>query len=432
MERIFKALSFSLIIFFSLVCFATFDNNQNPHFDAIDEGAHFDYVVNLKNLSIPSWGTQESQKTLRIGDCLGATGGHTGDCSSKSRNPLLFDAAGGYSYEAQQPPLGYIPFILSNDTGPQPLETLKRMRTTGTFFWSTLIACLVFTLIFFFDVSILASILLSTAIILLPTLTHALSTVTNDTSVFVFAFVWQFFLYFGHSLQKRRDWLGLIVTSVLLGLDKGFNFLLPLSFLLIAMYQLSLIVQPSKKSKTIQKKYRLIKYLTFSSVITCASYLAFFLYQNARSKVPSSVVLEDLMGFSKTSHIRLHTLLDSINNVFTPYIGKVIPNLDEGSFPSLVNLVFIAAIGLMWHRNSFRKNLDFDETNLVLFSNYWVWSGATCLLIMATFVPLYLFFQGHFDFNAPPRYGLLAMPAFIFAIGISGAKKLKDVNMCEK
>ena len=132
----------ALFVFAGLSTFASLDSRQNPYFDVYDEGAHFDYVVNLKNFTIPFWGTLESQDTLLIGDCLGRVGGKQGSCETKDRDPGNF-APGGFSYQAQQPPLGYFPYIFAETKSTSPLDTLQEMRRLGIFFWSTLIALLV-------------------------------------------------------------------------------------------------------------------------------------------------------------------------------------------------------------------------------------------------------------------------------------------------
>ena len=432
--RFCSAILVSVSVFFGLSHFATLDSRQNPHFDIYDEGAHFDYVVNLKKGTIPSWGTFESQETLLVADCLGGKGGSPGSCATKERDPHNF-APGGYSYEAQQPPIGYLPYVFASTESSTPLKTLIEMRQKGIIFWSTLIAFLVGLTILFFQVNFLGSIIIAVSTTFLPTLTHAISTVSNDASVFVAIYVWLLVFIKNYNLATKRSFSYLALTSALLGLVKGFLFLVPftmLSIMFFSVYRPRLESKiPNTKKISRSKKESTsngTRYLLLSSVITLATTLSFYVLQTLRSSVPSKVVLDSLLGFSKVSHLSLRTVANSLYYVFSGYYGRVIPDLDMGVIPSILSFFFLFLLGYLSRRDRLNPRSEIDAENDYLSSNQrmsWFLAIATIfsLLSIGLAQPILVYLQGQYNFPAPPRYGLLATPLFILSVALQFTRK---------
>ena len=99
---------------------------------AVDEIGHIDYAIELSVGHSPRWGEQYTQQTLLIADCAGSGFGPAGSCHPQERNPLDY-WPNGWSYEAQQPPAGYLAHaVVARATGlMDPLEQLSWLRATS-------------------------------------------------------------------------------------------------------------------------------------------------------------------------------------------------------------------------------------------------------------------------------------------------------------
>ena len=152
-----------------------------PGFDVLDEAAHYDYVLDLTHGHVPGSGDRLSQSTMRMVSCLGDFGLTPRGCSVKERNPASFPA-GGYSYEAvAQPPLGYLPYLLTAQPNDSPQAAHVAARWGG-FVWSVVAAGLLVWVGWLSDLSLLELGAVLSICLLSPVEVHAAATVTNDSA----------------------------------------------------------------------------------------------------------------------------------------------------------------------------------------------------------------------------------------------------------
>ena len=106
--------STSMLLLVVLVCVVVpatmiaWQIHDNPKLSLIDEGAHLDYLLRVSKFEIPRMGQTLSQRDLRITACtkVNVPGLRLPSCTAKHLRPSEFPA-GGYQYEAQQPPVYY-------------------------------------------------------------------------------------------------------------------------------------------------------------------------------------------------------------------------------------------------------------------------------------------------------------------------------------
>ena len=153
----------------------------SPTFDILDEGAHYDYVLDLTHGHVPVSGDRLSQPTMRTLSCLGEVGFPPRGCSVQNRNPTSFPA-GGYSYESvAQPPLGYLPYLLTAQPNDSPRAALAAVRWGG-FIWGVVAAGLLVWVGWLADLSLLELCGVLSICLLSPVEVHAAATVTNDSA----------------------------------------------------------------------------------------------------------------------------------------------------------------------------------------------------------------------------------------------------------
>jgi hypothetical protein len=200
-------------------------------FDVFDEAQHYDYVVALSHGHVPRSGEKFSQETMRAISCLGDVNWHRTGCQVKHRDPDGTMPVDGYSYEAlTQPPLAYIPYVITADPSAAPATALLDARWGG-FIWNVIGGVLIVAAGWLAELSLFE---LSTVLVislLSPVQIHAISTVTNDSSgVAAGALVLGTFL-----LAKRRSKpmiVGGLIVGIVVGFMKGLFVLAPLVVLL--------------------------------------------------------------------------------------------------------------------------------------------------------------------------------------------------------
>lgn len=100
----------------------------------VDEIGHIDYAIAMSVGHWPHWGDTYAQQTLLIADCAGNGFGPSGSCHPHERSATDYYPS-GWSYEAQQPPLGYAAHgIVARAVGlMEPLEQLSLLRIVSLF-----------------------------------------------------------------------------------------------------------------------------------------------------------------------------------------------------------------------------------------------------------------------------------------------------------
>lgn len=418
-----------------LISFFVIQQHQayNPHFDVFDEGAHFDYVDKLKSGQVPSWDSTYSQTTMLIADCLGSIFAKGQSCEAMVRTPENFPPK-GFSYQAQQPPLGYLQYLAVPSTSNlSPLEKLNKTRDYGL-----VVVLILYGLLFnflyrafrlnFFGVSVLALLIL-----LNPIQIHALSTVTNDgTSVLggllIILVVANLFN------QVRISKLSLAVIGISIGLMKGLLLVLPFSFLSSAL--LLKHVRSDKRDTSPQNTIFLLNLRRSMLVILqfgMLSNISFLIYQGMRSTISSEEVFSALLGFSQPVTVfQFDTLLQSFVNVFTSFSGNWFGRPFENNIFALIGLIVTGILGFALLREKsltrpIDKNLknpipEYDYAFLAKLLGYSYLIASTSIAIAW---PVIWFVNGNYDFPAPQRYNLVTLPLLATSIVLAFKSKFE-------
>ena len=417
-------ISFGLICFFGLSLVASVDSNRNSHFDVLDEAAHYDYVLKLTQGDFPSWGEKYSPETLRISDCLGGLSQKAGNCSLKLRNPIAF-APQGFSYEVQQPPLGYVPFLVSMNKKQDSWQNLKNVRFWGNEINILLASILITLIISLMAFDLLASGFISMTVILCPAITHSYATVTNDGFIFP---AMLFFLYLLLTVSKSEDKSRLlsVMAGLALGLTKGFLPAVPIvGFILVRRLR-------RREEKNLFEEFINLEgirtFFRWSSMFSIGSFLVYTGFQIMRASVSSNVVLKALLGFSITSVPKLHTIVNSVVNMALPFYGNLANGVDTIGISLFITLFLAFMLGSAFNKFSLRslqdnlvRNMDFQQKSL-LRAHFWAFLLIRIYLFGALVIglgwPLLVYMQGKFDFSAPSRYAIGLIPFIIFPIAI--------------
>ena len=150
--------------------------------DVFDEGAHLDYVITLAKGTPPSWDSKLQQRTLKIVDCGGRSNVDALPCIDKVRVPEMY-GAGGYSYQAQQPPLGYILHVIFAKIYSHEAEInyLKSIRSSG-YIWTIIAGLLILYISHKSKFNSLQGLIFGTTCLLAPAYINSAGTVTNDST----------------------------------------------------------------------------------------------------------------------------------------------------------------------------------------------------------------------------------------------------------
>ncbi len=200
-----------------LVSLAAGNHERYSHpFNVFDEGAHYDYALALSHGHIPRSGAQLSQQTLRDLSCVGGFGLPAHGCQTEQRNPADLPAD-GYSYEAvQQPPLGYLPYLVTVRASSSPHSGLVVARWGG-FIWAVIAAGLLVWVGWLGDLSTLEVITVLAIGILSPVEVYAAAAVTNDSSAVAAGA-----LVLGTALLARRRGKPTALAGLIVGIIVGF------------------------------------------------------------------------------------------------------------------------------------------------------------------------------------------------------------------
>ncbi|HEY0410907.1 MAG TPA: hypothetical protein VGE42_11640, partial [Candidatus Dormibacteraeota bacterium] len=266
---------------------------DDPSLDILDEGPHYAYVVALRAHHLPAWGDTLDQGTLRLEDCFSLSRSAPHNCSRRDREPSGFDV-GGYSFEAQQPPLGYLPYALTATPDAAPRDAIAAAREGGKG-WTVVAGVLLLAVAWAEGTSLLGLVVLQATCLLSPVFLHAASTVTNDSAGVAAGAL----ALLGAAVMRgrRRPSLGFaagLAVGIVIGMLKGVYVVAPLALVVAAL----LLERPWRP---IRQAWRDILRRTACVlgmlVGTAGAYLGWMAWQEARASVPSSVVLHALLGF---------------------------------------------------------------------------------------------------------------------------------------
>lgn len=255
-----------------------------------DEVAHLDYAIQLGEGKLPSWDTTYSDDLKRIGYCAGTLWTPSHNCSQQiSALETIFP--NNHSYEAQHPPIGYLPaaatWALAADQVDDPVSQLAVMRASNLF-WAfafvLLLAVLVSLLTRYLWVALAAVVLTATN----PQLVGSLSYLTNDAAAPAIGCLLAISAVIAYRTKAPLRFLSPVVAlvvsvGVLAGLMKLTFAVVPLSFLIFAV---------------LMRRRNFVILSTTQITVLVGVNLVYSAILAARSRLSTSEVWAELLGFS--------------------------------------------------------------------------------------------------------------------------------------
>ncbi|HEY1445278.1 MAG TPA: hypothetical protein VGF51_10285 [Acidimicrobiales bacterium] len=365
-------------------------------FSVLDESAHYDYVLDLSHGHLPRSGDHLSQETMRAVSCLGAYNLPPHGCRVTTRNAANFPA-GGYSYEAvDQPPVGYLPYLLTVRSDESPHAALVSARWGG-FIWSVIAAIGLVSAGWLAALSLLELCAILSISLLGPTAVNVSAVVTNDSSaVAAGAFVLVTYLV-ARRLNRPLLVIGLLVGA-LVGLMKGLFVVAPFT-LLVGVILADIAARRRLTKEAVFSRYGCVLAMTVGAIV---GYVAWLLLVGARETVSTSVVLHALQGFSTTGHVQPSTILTGIQSELSGLVAWVPAPLfwvwNLAVYGSLAGMVVLQGpVG--------RPQLRAMAAA--------VFVG---ILALAVAFPVFNFAEGHYNFAVPTRYALPLLPIIGYVV----------------
>jgi hypothetical protein len=377
-----------LILFVSIA--ASSQQRHEAGFDILDEGAHYDYVVRLAQGGLPRSGDHLTQQTLRIISCVGEYNVSPHGCAAKQRNPMTLPTD-GYSYEAaQQPPLAYLPYLLTIQTDGSSQQALQDARWGG-FIWSVVGAGLLVWVAWMLDLSVLELVGVLAICLLSPVQLGSIATVTSDSAAVPTGAAVVATYLVSRRRQKPMIVAGLIV-GLIVGLMKGLFIVVPL-VVLAALIFADIANRRRPTRDDIWVRYGCSAAMFVGAVV---SYIAWVLIQDARAIVSPNIVLHALEGGSITSHLRVTTILAGVQQGLSDLTAYVSAPLywmwDVAIYGTLAGLLVLKGpLGRVGER----------AAALAVFCG---------IVALAAGFPLLNYLEGHYDFTTPARYALPLLP----------------------
>jgi hypothetical protein len=304
----------------------------------------------------------------------------------------------GFSYEAQQPPLGYLPFMLTSSPNAPPGIALAHARRGGTV-WALIAAALIVIYAAAESMSLLQLLAFLVLCLLCPSAVYAQATVTNDAGTVTAGLAALMAIRFA----PRRA-LGPAVAvglgiGLAIGLVKGLCVLAPVALLIEAV----IVKRPWQASQA--ERTAMLKENAAVIALVCGGLIALFgweAFQAARSAVGSSVVMNALLGFAKTQSLKSSTLEASVANSFSMF---------DMTGLQLNTLWNIAVYGFVFAVAASRGTSPGWRSAQPLAVGVLV-----AVVLIGVAWPLYNFVDGHFDVAAPPRYALTLLPLLALVV----------------
>ncbi len=380
-----------------------------------DEVEHIDYAVHLSEGVVPTWGTVLNDRTLALASCI-----QNQDVSAECVRvtPKVEAMSRGFSYQAQQPPLGYLPMaaaaryaVTGTDFHYQQILFL-RLANLATFIG--LAFALAFTLSFFtrslVTVAVVAGLLVAN-----PWFFGAFTYVTNDSAA-VTVGVLSTGAYMAW-LQRTR---GPTSRTVLLSAAGGF-FLLGVVAGLVKLFSLLPVVAIALAiamhlfvSRSWLGWRRQFFPFIFSAVGLLSAHAVSVLYRSRSAWVTEREVLSDLLAPSTRSLSEVAVV--RLKDFQTLVLGSsVFEGIQAPTYvtPALIALGLISCALILWalasHNSKFIAAVPLTPQGLIL-------STLLVSLMLLTAVPVVLYFQGPFDSAYIGRYLVPLLPLFALVI----------------
>ena len=373
-----------------------------------DEVAHLDYAIQLGKGNLPTWDTTYSVELRQIGYCAGTLWTPSNDCSEQVGS-LDSIFPNNHSYEAQHPPIGYLPAAVTWAMGVEriadPISQLAVMRASNLF-WAfafvLLLAILVSLLTRYLWVALAAVVFTATN----PQLVGSLSYLTNDAAAPAIGCLLAISAVIAYRTKAPLRLLSPVVAlvvsvGVLAGLTKLTFAVVPLSFLIFAVL-------------TRRRNLAILSATQIGALVGVN--LAYSLILAARSQLSAREVWAELLGFSTGMPF---TPLEVINSA----AGTVGIFLDEDLIwgPVRPTPTAYLAFGLV-SGAFFVLSLVRDKGSEVVVPDQALIGRSTVVAAIVSAVgwTLYMYSLGGYVWEFPPRYlvplvpvmGIAAMGAF--------------------
>lgn len=366
---------------------------HQPTFNPIDEQAHLDYAVYLSHGHVPRWGDLYRPETVHMLNCVGIARPVPQPCIA-NEDPRRY-APGGYSYEAQQPPLAYlvyVPFLREHAPAPAALAAARR----GSVAWLAIAALLLVAMAALADMTLLQTALVLAVCELSPWAVLAAATVTNDAAALAAGAASVVTVQIGRRLRSP-----IVIPALLVGAGvgqlKAVFCVAPLALVVGGMLSERWSFGPAFDLGALWRRRGCELSLLIGAVVAT---VAFALVQELRAVVPSKTVLNALLGFRTTARPRWATLEGSLQNAFTAFEAS--PRRPLFTLWNL--LVYGSVLGVAVNQAAVRGR----TVRALAVGTF------TGLTVLAVGFPLLDYFQGHFNFAAPARYDLVLVPLLAY------------------
>jgi len=380
--------------------------NLRSPLSPIDEGAHIDYVIQLAKGNIPHFGSLITEQTRKIADCNPGPNPPfpPATCASPVPSAKAYPA-GGFSYEAQQGPLGYIPYALAWNlfhlASKSPKEEVRDLRLVNLF-WIILTMLLFGLLCFIREIPGVISIALSLIFSTFNLIATSFTYVTNDSSSTAIGIAsLLLFILLKKRIEKDSFSKGTVLSYVLfgcvIGLTKATDIIAPITILTYLLFQPKIIRKNNKE---------LIKIQIAQVSVSALTFVLFQLYQFILSTSSSGVVMNALGGPNVQSHLPLSVVESSLQNIIAALnLGTGVSGL---FFTFMVSGSLIASIFEIKNKQV-TGNLSITQMFPAMVS--------TSLLTM---VGMCFFWYVNYSqvFSTPPRYLLSLVPMLLLPISV--------------
>ena len=191
-----------------------------------DEVPHVDYTLRLADGAITTWDDLYSQRTLGLASCLEERSPNPQCVVERERDPRE-RWPNGHSYEAQQAPAGYLPFVATEllivDDATDHYSQIRQLRLANVGIW-LMLSGLWTALILQVTNRKLPAVAASVVVAMNPLLFDRFTYVTNDSlAIAVAVAVAAWLLYFLGETRRQPIWTWIVpalLGGTLLGLVK--------------------------------------------------------------------------------------------------------------------------------------------------------------------------------------------------------------------
>ncbi len=372
---------------------------NDPTFGPIDEQAHYDYVLDLAQGRVPAWGDSYRQETLRMISCLGVLHAGMRGCATATRNPLMY-APRGYSYETQQAPLAYLPYVVTARPNSSPARALVSARDGGIV-WLCITACLLVVVGWIESLSLLELTTVLSICLLSPVAVYSWSTVTNDSAAVAAGAIAVITVAIARRRGSGLASVGLGVGAIL-GLLKGLFFIAPLALLLGGL----LAELPGRGRVTPSELWRRHGCSALMLFGTALSFAGWIVLQDARATVPPMQVLDALLP--RTAHFPWDTMFQTFYDQLTMLVPVAATDpsywLQNPSAPlySIWNVcVFGSLLAVVLRARPGSDSVALRTAAI---------GAVTALALVCFAYMIILYVVGHYDSGVSARLGLPVLP----------------------